>query len=232
MVLGETEIFGQIKQAYAAALENQTTAVVLNKAFQQAFRIGKKVRTETKIQEGSTSVGNVAVDLAEKIFGHLKNSEVIVLGAGEMSRITAQSLVSRGAKSIFVANRSFDRAQELAAQMGGRAVKFDAWHRVLSQVDVVISSTGAPHAIVHAHMIEEVRRARRYRPLFLIDIAVPRDIDPACGEIEEVYLYDIDTLEQLADEARAKRKLQIRECELIIDHELEKCQLPGTSHTP
>ncbi len=228
MMLGETEIFGQVKQAYQAALEAGSTGAVLNRVFQRAFGIGKKVRTDTSIQEGSTSVGNVAVDLAEKIFGHLKNSEVMILGAGEMSRTTAQSLVSRGAKSIFVANRSFDRAQELATEMGGTALRFDDWQSVLQRVDVVISSTGAPHAIVHRADVEKARRARKYRPLFFIDIAVPRDIDPAVGEIEEVYLYDIDTLEQLAEEARTRRQLQIEQCERIIDLELEKLNLPGT----
>lgn len=228
MMLGETEIFGQVKQAYGAALDAGATGAVLNKVFQRAFGIGKKVRTETSIQEGSTSVGNVAVDLAEKIFGHLKNSEVMILGAGEMSRITAQSLVSRGARSIFVANRSYDRAVELAAEMGGSAVRFDDWQSVLSRVDVVISSTGAPHTIVQRADVEKARRARKYRPLFFIDIAVPRDIDPSVGEIEEVYLYDIDALEQLAEEARSRRKMQLDECERIISVELEKAKLPGT----
>jgi glutamyl-tRNA reductase len=228
MMLGETEIFGQVKQAYQAALDAGATSSVLNKLFQRAFGVGKKVRTETTIQTGSTSVGNVAVDLAEKIFGHLKDSEVMILGAGEMSRITAQSLVSRGARSIFVSNRSFDRAEELATEMGGSAVRFDAWQDVLARVDIVISSTGAPHAIVRREDVEKIRRARKYRPLFFIDIAVPRDIDPAVGEIEEVYLYDIDTLEQLAEEARAKRQKQIEECERIIDAELAKLNLPGT----
>jgi glutamyl-tRNA reductase len=228
MMLGETEIFGQVKQAYGSALEAGATGAVLNRLFQRAFGVGKKVRTETSIQEGSTSVGNVAVDLAEKIFGHLKNSEVMILGAGEMSRITAQSLVSRGAKSIFVTNRSFDRAQELATEMGGSAVRFDEWQSVLARVDVVISSTGAPHTIIQREDVEKARRARKYRPLFFIDIAVPRDIDPAVGEIEEVYLYDIDTLEQLAEEARARRQLQIEQCERIIEHELAKLNLPGT----
>jgi glutamyl-tRNA reductase len=228
MMLGETEIFGQVKQAYQAALDAGATAAVLNRLFQRAFGVGKKVRTETSIQEGSTSVGNVAVDLAEKIFGHLKDSQVMILGAGEMSRITAQSLVSRGARSIFVSNRSYDRAVELAAEMGGQAVRFDDWQGVLERVDIVISSTGSPHAIVRREHVEKARRARKYRPLFFIDIAVPRDIDPAVGEIEEVYLYDIDTLEQLAEEARSRRQKQIEECEKIIETELAKLNLPGT----
>lgn len=222
MLLGETEIFGQVKQAYQAAHAAGATGSVLNKLFQKSFSIGKKVRTQTTIQEGSTSIGNVAVELAEKIFGHLKDSEVMVLGAGEMSRLTAQALVSRGAKSVIVANRTHERAIELAAEMKGRAVRFDDWLEVLKDVDVVISSTGAPHTIIHAEEIESVRRARKFRPLFLIDIAVPRDIAQACGEIEEVYLYDIDALEQLADEARARRVKQIEECEKIIEGELGK----------
>lgn len=227
MVLGETEIFGQVKQSYQSALESGATGAVLNRLFQRAFSIGKKVRTDTSIQTGSTSIGNVAVDLAEKIFGHLKNSEVMVLGAGEMSRLTAQALVSRGARSIIVTNRSFDRAVELAREMGGSAVRFDDWQRALERVDVVISSTGAPHSIVHREDVERARRARKFRPLFFIDIAVPRDIDPAVGEIEEVYLYDIDTLEQLAEEARTQRKRQIEECDRIIDAELAKSRLMG-----
>ena len=228
MMLGETEIFGQVKQAYQAALAAGTTGSVLNRLFQRAFGVGKKVRTETSIQEGSTSVGSVAVDLAEKIFGHLKDSEVMILGAGEMSRITAQSLVSRGARSIFVSNRSFDRAETLARDMGGTAVRFDEWQRVLERVDVVISSTGAPHALIHRTDVEKVRRARKFRPLFFIDIAVPRDIHPDVAEIEEVYLYDIDALEQLASEARTRRQLQIEHCERIINAELAKLNLPGT----
>jgi len=126
-----------------------------------------------------------------------------------------------------VSNRSFDRAEELATEMGGSAVRFDDWQRVLERVDIVISSTGSPHAIVRRDHVEQARRARKYRPLFFIDIAVPRDIDPAVGEIEEVYLYDIDTLEQLADAARAKRLKQIEQCERIIDAELAKLNLPG-----
>jgi glutamyl-tRNA reductase len=222
MLLGETEIFGQVKQAYQAAHAAGATGSILNRLFQKVFSIGKKVRTQTSIQEGSTSIGNVAVELAEKIFGHLKNSEVMVLGAGEMSRLTAQALVSRGAKSIIVANRTHERAVELAEEMGGRAVRFDDWLEELKKVDVVISSTGAPHTIIHRNEVESLRRARKYRPLFMIDIAVPRDIEHSVGEIEEVYLYDIDALEQLAEEAKVRRVNQIIECERIIEAELLK----------
>ncbi|MGB6220921.1 glutamyl-tRNA reductase [Haloferula sp.] len=228
MVLGETEIFGQVKDAYRAAHAAGATSGVLNRLFQRAFGVGKKIRTDTSIQVGATSVAGSAVELAEKIFGNLKGCRVIVIGAGEMSRQTAQALVSRGASSVFVTNRSFDRAQELADEMGGRAVHFDEWQGVLAGVDVVISSTSAPHHVVQPFHVEAVRRVRKFRPLFLIDIAVPRDIDPKVGEIEEVYLYDIDTLEQLAAEARKRREQQIEECEKMIEVELKKLNLPGT----
>jgi glutamyl-tRNA reductase len=228
MVLGETEIFGQTKDAYQQALSAGATSGVLNRLFQRAFGIGKKVRTDTRIQEGATSVAGAAVELAEKIFGKLAGCRVIVIGAGEMSRQTAQALVSRGASTVFVTNRSYDKAVGLAEEMGGRAVHFDEWQSVLAGVDVVISSTSAPHPVVLPHHIESVRRIRKFRPLFLIDIAVPRDIDPACGEIEEAYLYDIDTLEQLAGEARVRREKQIAECDRIIEEELTKLNLPGT----
>jgi glutamyl-tRNA reductase len=222
MMLGETEIFGQVKQSYQAASAAGAASALLHRVFQKAFGIGKMVRSSTSIQEGATSVGSVAVDLAGRIFGHLADSEVMVIGAGEMSRSTAQSLVSRGARSVIVSNRSYDRACELAAEMGGEAVRFDDWRRVLARVDVVISSTGSPHPILHRSDIEAVRRLRKYRPLFLIDIAVPRDIDPAVGGIDEVYLYDIDALEQLAEEGRVRRRGQIEECERIIDAEVAR----------
>ena len=225
MVLGETEIFGQGKKAYQAALEGDSTGRTLNKLFQKAFGVGKKVRTYTNIQIGSTSVASVAVDLAEKIFGHLKDSRVIVIGAGDTSRQTAQALMSRGASTVFVTNRSFDRAEQLAEEMGGKAVKFDEWQPVLAGVDVVISATASPHSVVMPFHVEAVRSVRKFRPLFFIDIAVPRDIDAAVGDIEEVYLYDIDTLQESAKEAKGRRVEQIQLCERIIDQELARSGL-------
>lgn len=220
MVLGETEIFGQVKKAYQLAHDAHATARRMNKLFQQSFRIGKLVRTGTQIQQGSTSVGSVAVDLAEKIFGQLQGRQVMVIGAGEMSRQTAQSLMSRGASSIIVSNRSYDKAEELARELKGRAVRFDDWEGVLSKVDIVISSTSAPHAIIHPAMIESVLPRRGGRSLLLIDIAVPRDIDPAVNEIDNVYLYDIDSLEKVAADARREREKQIAECENLIENHL------------
>ncbi|MCB1232183.1 MAG: glutamyl-tRNA reductase [Verrucomicrobiae bacterium] len=221
MVLGETEIFGQVKKAYHLAHTARATARRLNKLFQQSFRIGKLVRTGTQIQQGSTSVGSVAVDLAEKIFGQLKGRKVMVIGAGEMSRQTAQSLLSRGASSIIVSNRSFDKAEELARELNGSAVRFDDWEGVLSKVDIIISSTAAPHAIIEPAMIENAMPHRGGRSLLLIDIAVPRDIDPGVNEIDNVYLYDIDSLEKVAAEARVEREKQIAVCERLIARHLE-----------
>lgn len=216
MMLGETEIFGQGKDAYRAAFEAGLTGMHANKTFQHAFAIAKKVRTETNINVGATSVGSAAVDLAEQIFGILKGAKVLILGAGEMSRLTAQALKSRGAESVFVANRSYERAVDLAASIGGEAIGYDQWFEYLTNIDIVIASTAAPHYILDREMLLPLREARKYRSLFLIDISVPRNISPDTNHIEEVYLYDIDTLQQLADEARRSREMEILRCEQII----------------
>ncbi len=229
MVLGETEIFGQVKKAYKTALEGGSTSLVLNKLFQRVFGVGKKVRNQTGIQEGATSVAGASVELAEKVFGSLKKSSVMVIGAGEMSRQTAQALRSRGASSVIVTNRSLDKAQELAASVDGKAVNFDHWEPELQHVDVVISSTGAPHYVLKPGHIEAVRRKRKYRPLIVVDIAVPRDVDPEVGKIEEVYLYDIDTLQDMANQARERREAQLLLCENIIREEITRAKLPGVS---
>lgn len=221
MVLGETEIFGQVKAAYKTALDTGVTGRTLNKLFQQAFTVGKKVRNDTTIQRGSTSVGSVAVDLAEKVHD-LKECRVMLVGAGEMSRTCAQSLLSRGAKSIIVSNRSYDKAVELAAEMKGVAMKFDEWENALHEVDVIISSTSAPHFVIKQEQVEQVMRMRRWQPLLIIDIAVPRDVDPAVNNIEGVYLYDIDALQAIADEGRRERERQLAACERIIEEQLEK----------
>ncbi len=216
MVLGETEIFGQVKKAYALAQENGRTARRMNKLFQQSFSVGKLVRSGTSIQQGSTSVGSAAVDLAEKIFGKLDHCRVMIIGAGEMSRTTAQSLLSRGARSIIVSNRSHDKAVELAGELKGEAVRFDDWESKLDHVDIIVSSTSAPHAVVHASAIRRVMERRRGHSLFLIDIAVPRDIEEEVNEIDNVYLYNIDQLQQIANEGKSRRERQIAVCRDLI----------------
>jgi len=216
MVLGETEILGQIKQAYDLALKNQHTGSRLNKAFQRAFNVAKHIRTETNIQRGSVSVASVAVELAERIFSSLNEHEVMVIGAGDTSEKTARALLSRGARSVIVANRSFDRAQALARDLGGRAVSFEDWAKEFEQVDIVISSTAAPHHILDRPKLEPLMKLRRNRPLLLIDIAVPRDIDPEVNFLENVYLYNVDDLQTIADDYLKQRKEEIVRCEAII----------------
>lgn len=217
MVLGETEIFGQVKQAYKQALESGATKGALNKLFQKSFAVGKRVRTHTSIQIGPTSVGSAAVDLAEKIFGKLKGCHVMIIGAGETSRKVAMSMLSRGASNLTVTNRSESRAQELAAELGGKSVPFTDWEKTLIEADVVVSSTGSPEPVLLTSQIENVRKKRKFRPLFLIDIAVPRDIEHSAGEIEEVYLYDMDMLQKLAGDARSSRQQQVKVCEQMIE---------------
>ncbi|HTA30227.1 MAG TPA: glutamyl-tRNA reductase, partial [Candidatus Cybelea sp.] len=198
MVVGETEILGQLKKAYQTALSLQHTGGVLNKAFQRAFNVAKQIRTETNIQRGSVSVGSVAVELAERIFSTLSEHPVMVIGAGETSEKTARALLSRGARSIFVSNRSHERAVALAQELGGRAVSFDDWAAEFPHIDILISSTSAPHCILDRTKLEPVMKARKHRPLLLIDIAVPRDIDPSVNFLENVYLYNIDDLQAIA----------------------------------
>ena len=225
MVLGETEIFGQVKKAYSAAHAAGTTSRHLNKLFQQAFQIGKYVRHHSHITRGSTSVGSVAVDLAEKIFGDLKRCNVMVIGAGEISQRTARSLHSRGATGIIVSNRSFDKAEELASELQGRAIRFDDYPNEIGKTDIIITSTGAPHHIIHPEVINQAMRHRRGRPLFIIDIAVPRDVDPEVAEHPSVYLYDLDALEKIASQGREHRREQIQHCDQLIKEMMEKLDL-------
>lgn len=216
MVLGETEILGQLKKAYDLALQHGHTGPRLNKAFQRAFHVAKHIRTETNIQRGSVSVASVAVELAEKIFNSLHDHDVLVVGAGDTSEKTARALVSRGARSILVTNRSYDRAAALANELGGRAVQFTDWTLELERTDIVISSTAAPHHILDRPRLEAVMKLRRNRPLLLIDIAVPRDVDPEVMFIENVYLYNVDDLRSVAADYLKQRKEEIARCEAII----------------
>jgi len=216
MVLGETEILGQLKKAYDLALQHKHTGGKLNKAFQNAFNVAKKIRTETNIQRGSVSVGSVAVELAEKIFTNLKERNVMVIGAGDTSEKTARSLLSRGARSIIVTNRSIEKAEALAAELGGRAVGFDQWATEFENIDIVISSTSAPHYVLDRAKLIPLMKLRKNRPLLLVDIAVPRDIDPEVNLLDHVYLFNIDDLQQMAENYLQQRREEIAKCEAII----------------
>jgi glutamyl-tRNA reductase len=216
MVLGETEILGQLKQAYELSHRHGYTGVRLNKAFQRAFHAAKHVRSHTNIQRGSISVASAAVELAEKIFSSLKGRDVLIIGAGEMAEKTARALLSRGVRSIVIASRSFERAEILAKEFGGRAVPFDNWAAEFEKIDIAISSTSASHHILDRARLEPLMKARKQHPLLLIDIAVPRDIDPAVNFLENVYLYNIDDLQAIADDYLKQRKDEIARCEQII----------------
>ena len=232
MVIGETEIFGQIKRAYELANRAKTTGKLLNRLFQKSFHVGKQIRTSTAITRGSVSVGSVAVDLAEQIFGDLDGRQIMILGAGETSEKTAKAFRSRGAKQIFVSSRSFERAQALATMTGGRAIHFDDWEPEFRELDILVSSTAAPHAIITLDKLAPLLRARPYRPLFLIDLALPRDIDPAVCKLDGVYLYDLDSLQNIAKRTLAVRKQASEKCQQLIEHHVQDFQLwlESTSH--
>jgi glutamyl-tRNA reductase len=217
MIIGETEILGQVKKAYSLAVESGATSRHLNKLFQRAFNVAKEVRTRTNITRGPVSVGSVAVDLAEKIFGRLNTCRVMILGAGETSELTARALMSRGAHGIFVSNRSFERARVLAEETQGEAIGFEQWHERFDDVDILVSSTSAPHMIVTREKLGHAMRLRGNRPVFVIDLAVPRDVDPAVNELDGVYLYDIDALRDIAAQSLAIRRRELAECERLIE---------------
>jgi glutamyl-tRNA reductase len=216
MVIGETEIFGQLKKAYDLAFTHKFTGARLNKAFQRAFNVAKHIRTETNIQRGSVSVMSAAVELAEKIFTSLAEHEVLVIGAGETSEKTARALLSRGAHGVVVTNRSPERATALAAELGGRAVPFEHWPEEFERIDIAVSSTAATTHILDRAKLEPLMKRRKNRPLLLIDIAVPRDIDPAVSELDNVYLYNVDDLQSIANEYLNLRKEEVARCEKII----------------
>jgi glutamyl-tRNA reductase len=230
MVLGETEILGQLKKAYDLALKHRHSGIRLNKAFQKAFNVAKQIRTETQIQRGSISVGSVAVELAEKIFSNLKGRNVMILGAGDTSEKTARALQSRGVQSIIVSNRSHERAEALARELSGRAIHFDHWAADFAQIDIIISSTAAPHYVLDRAKLEPLLKSRKGRPLLLIDIAVPRDIEPEVNFLDNVYLYNIDDLQAIASDYLNQRKQEVAQCEAII-REKARALLDG-GHAP
>jgi glutamyl-tRNA reductase len=216
MMIGETEIFGQLKRAYDLAFSHKHTGSLLNRAFQRAFNVAKHLRTETNIQRGSVSVMSAAVELAEKIFSSLAEHEVLVIGAGETSEKTARALQSRGVRQITVTNRSPERAAALAAELGGRTVPFERWADEFERIDIAISSTASPQPILDRARLEPLMKRRKQRPLLLIDIAVPRDIDPRVNTLENVYLYNVDDLQGIADEYLKLRREEVARCEKII----------------
>ncbi|NLX06072.1 MAG: glutamyl-tRNA reductase [Phycisphaerae bacterium] len=216
MVIGETEILGQVKQAYFTAAEAATTGPLLNPLFQQALTIAKRVHSETHIGRGRVSVGSVAVEFAEKIFRDLPAKTVMIVGAGETSELTLQNLVARGVRNVLVLNRSLERGRALADRYDGKAIQIDLLDDYLSRADIVISSTDAPHPVLRVPSMTRALAERRGRPVLLVDLAVPRDIEPAVGELVNVYLYNIDDLQGLAAENLKRRRQAVEHAQQIV----------------
>lgn len=236
LVLGETEILGQMKRAYALALEAGLTGPVLNRAFQRAFATAKRIRAGTHIQRGHTSVAAVAVGLAERMFQDLDRREVLVIGSGDTGAGTARALRARGVRSICVSNRSPAGAEALAAELDARAVAFGDWEAEFAGIDIVLSATGSPRPILDRSAVERLVAGRGTRPLLLVDLAVPRDIDPGVATIPGVFLANIDDLQSVADAASRLRLGEIRRCEEILREEAdlweERRQDPRTTGSP
>jgi glutamyl-tRNA reductase len=222
MVKGEPQILGQIKEAYGLAARFGTSGLLLNKLLHRAFSVAKRVRTETGVASSAVSVSSVAVDLARKIFDTLQGKTVLLIGAGEMCELAAQHLVSGGVAEVLVTNRTYERAENLALQFRGRAIPFDDMAQGLRKADIVISATGADHHILEHDPIVRVMKDRRQKPLFLIDIADPRDIDPRVGDLENVYLYDVDDLQNVASDHLHGREREAQKAESIVDEEVRK----------
>jgi glutamyl-tRNA reductase len=217
MVLGETEVIGQVKTAYEAARAAHLTGRVLNRVFQKAFQTAKEIRSQTSIGRGATSVGSVAVELAERIFHHdISQHKVIIIGAGQLGQTCVRHLAKKGTRSILVSNRSFEHAVKLATEFGGEAVRFEECLEAIIHMDIVVAATAYPNILLHRADVENLMRRRKNRPLFLIDLAVPRNIDADVESLEGVYLYNIDDLQALVSENLRSRQRDMAKCEHII----------------
>jgi glutamyl-tRNA reductase len=220
MMVGEPQILGQVKEAYTCAANVQATGNVLNRLLHKAFSVAKRVRTETRIATSAVSISFAAVELAKKIFGELDRKTVMLIGAGEMAELAARHLLNNGVEHIMVANRTFERAETLAEEFGGSAIRFDDLEQQLELADIVISSTGAPSTIISKKMVKGVIKRRRRRPMFFIDIAVPRDIEPGVNDVENVYSYDIDDLEGVVQTNIKTREKEAARAEEIVEQEV------------
>lgn len=220
LVLGEPQILGQLKAAYRKAVDADTAGPIVNKLLHKSFSVAKRVRTETAVASSAVSISYAAVELAKRIFDDLDSHEALLIGAGEMAELAAMHLTQAGIRRIRVANRTMGRAQELASRIGGEAVPFERLFDYLVDTDIVISSTGAPDAIIRASDMRDVLRRRKHRPMFLIDIAMPRDIDPDVNNLDNIYLYDIDDLKEVVEENLAQRRGEAEKARAIVDEEV------------
>jgi glutamyl-tRNA reductase len=222
MVLGEAQILGQVKDAYSLAKDLRSTGLVLNQLFEKAFSIAKKVREETGIAERSVSISSAAVELAQKIFDDLENRTVMLVGTGEMAELAAKHLISYGVKTVYVTSRTYDRAVNLARSLNGSALGFDDFKNELYRADIVITSTSAPNFIIKKEMVEQAIQDRKNKPIFFIDIAVPRDIEPDINSLENVYLYDIDDLQIVVSANMKEREKEAENAMNFINQEVTK----------
>jgi glutamyl-tRNA reductase len=222
MVVGEAQILGQVKEAYATARAVGSVRGQLDQLFTRAFALAKRVRTETAVGTSSVSIASVAVELAKKIFGTLQGKNVFIVGAGKMSELAARHLMAHGCASIFVANRTYDRAIGLAQKFNGQAIKFEDLYNSCDRADIVITSTGAPHAIFRREHGEQFLARRKNRPMFFIDIAVPRDVSPEMAKLDGIFAYDIDDLQQAVSSHVADRRHEAELAEAIITSEVER----------
>ncbi|WP_291323614.1 glutamyl-tRNA reductase [Desulfonatronospira sp.] len=222
MVLGEPQILGQLKDAYRKAVDEHSTGVIINRMLHKSFSSAKRTRSETAVSSSAVSISYAAVELAKKIFGELDNHRAMLIGAGEMAELAALHLLNQGLKEIMVANRTLERARELADRFQGKAMCLEDIFNYLPQADIIISSTGSSSAIIRARDLREVLRKRKHSPMFFIDIAVPRDIDPDVNQLDNIYLYDIDDLQEVVEENLAGRKEEARKAEGIIEQEVAK----------
>jgi glutamyl-tRNA reductase len=224
MVVGEPQILGQVKDAYACARAVGTVRNQLDQLVTRAFAVAKRVRTETAVGSSSVSIASVAVELAKKIFGNLSGKSVYLIGAGKMSELAARHLLAHGCGSIFVANRTYDRAVHLADKFNGQAIRFEDLYSTCDRADIVITSTGAPHAIFRREHGEQFLSRRRNRPMFFIDIAVPRDVDAAMNKLDGIFVYDIDDLQQAVASHVSDRRKEAERAEAIVNLEVERFQ--------
>jgi glutamyl-tRNA reductase len=224
MVVGEPQILGQVKEAYATARAVGAVSAQLDQLLTRAFAVAKRVRTETAVGSSSVSIASVAVELAEKIFGNLNGKSVYLVGAGKMSELAARHLLAHGAASLFVANRTYDRAIRMAQKFNGQAIEFSRLYDTCDRADIVITSTGSPHFIFRREHGEKLMALRRNKPMFFIDIAVPRDVDPEMNKLDGIFVYDIDDLQQAVSSHVSDRKKEAEKAEAIVNDEVEKFQ--------
>jgi glutamyl-tRNA reductase len=230
MVLGEAQILGQLKDAYRAAQEAGSTGPTLNKLFQAAFSAAKRVRSETRVGENAVSIASAIVSLARRVYSDLSAHTALLVGAGEMNALTGRHFMSAGVKRMVIANRTLARAQDLAAELKAHAAGLDDLDRELAQADIVISCTASPVPLITKSAVEVAIRARRRRPIFMVDLAVPRDIEPAVAELEDVYLFSIDDLQQLIDENRQQREVAADGARLLIEEEVARFLSDSRAH--